>query len=361
MSAHSSQRHDNCFDALRILAAMTVIYGHAHPLSGMHDPAVLGNSVQALAVKIFFIVSGFLVSQSWASDPRPVPYLAKRALRIFPGLLLLLLLSALVMGPMLTSLPLAEYFSNPGVHRYVWMNMALYPVYHLPGLFEANVYPHAVNGSLWSLPVEFLMYLTLPVVYALSRVERSNRLLVVFTLALCGASIYLVRIAQPPQPIVFWGNSLVSILDAAPYFFIGSLFAVTRMRAWLDPVVALFLVGVLLLLQPQGAVAMEVALYLVGPYAVLSLATRGHWVLSSAGRFGDPSYGLYLYGWPVQQSVFAIMGTDMSPLANTLISGPVAMLFAYGSWHLVEKRALRLKPRRAMRSPVDECKRSQVS
>lgn len=356
----AAPRHHNNFDALRILAAMTVIYGHAHPMSATHEITVLGNSVQALAVKVFFIVSGYLVAQSWANDPQLLRYLAKRSLRIFPGLLLLLLVSALLMGPALTSIPLADYFSNEHFYRYMYMNAALYPAYNLPGLFEGNVYPNTVNGSLWSLPIEFLMYLVLPVVYSISRIERSNRLLVAFTIGLCALSLYWVRVSPPSGQIVVWGSTLASMLDVAPYFFLGCLFAVTRLCALLDPVVALFMVGILLLMQPYGSIPMELALYLVAPYAVLSFAMHGHPWLAKAGRFGDPSYGLYLYGWPVQQCVFALLGTGMSAVANAAISIPIALALAYGSWHLVEKRALAYKPKHSRVSAAAD-NRSQVS
>ncbi|MGH8032428.1 MAG: acyltransferase family protein, partial [Luteimonas sp.] len=102
----------NNFDSVRILAAAAVIYGHAHPLTATPDLVFFGNTIQSFAVKVFFIVSGYLVARSWASDPQPLRYLAKRGLRIFPGLLLCLALTVLVLGPMVTSLPLAVYFND---------------------------------------------------------------------------------------------------------------------------------------------------------------------------------------------------------------------------------------------------------
>lgn len=337
----------NNFDALRIVAAVAVIYGHAHPLAGVPDVGLFGNSVQALAVKIFFVISGYLVAKSWASDPSPQHYLAKRSLRIFPGLALLLLITVLVLGPALTGQTASDYFKNLGTWRYLTHNLALYPIYGLSDLFATNVYPGAVNGSLWSLPVEFLMYLLFPLVYVCSRMDKTNRLLVAFTIALCALSLYGLRGPKPFQAVVFYGTGLPSVLDVSPYFFLGSLFAVTRLGRALDPTVALFLVALSALLQPVGGQMMELALYLVLPYCVLSFATNSSPVISKAGRFGDPSYGIYLYGFVVQQSVYHLWGAGMTPLQNTLVSVPIAVLLAYGSWHLVEKRALSLKPRRA--------------
>lgn len=336
----------NNFDAIRVLAASAVIYGHAHPITDTPDLVFFGSSVQSFAVKVFFVVSGFLVARSWASDQNTWRYLSKRVLRIFPALLLLLSLTILVLGPTMTTLPLAEYFRHPLTAMYFAYNVVLYPVYHLPGVFTGNPYPGAVNGSLWSLPAEFLMYLVFPLVFLAGRLLRANWLLVLFTISLCAASLYFVRVSPPASPFVFFGTGLPSVLDAGPYFFLGAIFSVTAMRKLLDTGVALFLIALLLFLQPQGALWMELSLYLVAPYCVLSLAIKASPFLQSFGRWGDPSYGIYLYGWPIQQVACHFI-PNLSAIGNTLIALPLAVLAAYGSWHLLEKRALALKPRRA--------------
>ncbi|KAF1691586.1 acyltransferase family protein [Pseudoxanthomonas koreensis] len=342
---NTPNHRENNFDALRIVAAMAVIYGHARPLGGVPDIGFFGNSIQALAVKIFFVISGYLVAKSWVADPSPFRYLAKRGLRIFPGLLLLLLLTVLILGPLLTTLPLDKYFSNSNTWRYLFYNLILYPIYSLPGVFENNVYPNAVNGSLWSLPVEFLMYLVFPLVYVCSRLDRTNRLLVAFTICLCVSSLYLLRGGGELRHMVFHGTALSPVLDVAPYFFLGSIVGVTRVGSILDPGIALFLAVVAALLQPIGAVSTELLLYVIVPYCVLSLATIASPVIYRAGRWGDPSYGIYLYGFVVQQTVYHFGAPGMSPFTNTFISIPIAVVLAYASWHFVEKRALRLKPR----------------
>jgi peptidoglycan/LPS O-acetylase OafA/YrhL len=135
-------QRDNNFDFLRQFAAFCVIVGHSQSL------------VSTFGVQIFFAVSGFLVTESWLRGPKIGSFLKKRTSRIFPGLMVCILLTALVMGPLLTRLPVGEYFDHPGTLLYL-KNIFLSPVYFLPGLFEGNTYPNAVNGSLWSLPVEF--------------------------------------------------------------------------------------------------------------------------------------------------------------------------------------------------------------
>lgn len=332
----------NNFDALRLLAAAAVIFGHAHPLTQSPDVVVLGNSVQALAVKIFFVVSGFLIATSWELDPHVGRYLRKRALRIFPGLAFLLALTVLILGPAATRWQLADYFSNAGTYRYFWSNLLMSPVYALADLFANNPYPSAVNGSLWSLPVEFLMYLVTPLVLVFSRIGRGKALFVAFTVALAVVSIASLRIGRPPPTQVLYGTGLASVLDVAPYFFIGALYSLTVLRRLLDPAVALFSIGVFALFQPSSAAGSEIVLYLILPLCVLAFGLASTPVLRRAGRFGDFSYGLYLYGFVVQQSLLSIYPT-MSARANAGASLVIAFVLAFISWHLVESPALRFK------------------
>lgn len=334
----------NNFDAVRILAASAVIYGHAHPLTATPDVLFMGNSIQSFAVKVFFVVSGYLVARSWASDANALRYLAKRCLRIFPALFLLLLLTTFVLGPLLTSLPVDEYLSSAGSWLYLLYNAALYPAYGLPGVFATTPYPNAVNGSLWSLPAEFMMYLVFPVIYALGRMLGRQLMLLFFTLLLCASSLYFIRIVPVGDPIIFYGTGMHSVLDVGPYFFLGSVFSLTRLKNTLNAATAVFMAGIALFYQPETALLREIYLYVLTPYCVLSLATASSPILQDAGRWGDPSYGIYLYGWPFQQMALHFI-PNLSAIGNTLIALPLAALAAYASWHLIEHRALAAKPR----------------
>lgn len=335
----------NNFDAVRILAASAVIYGHAHPLTQTPDLVFMGNGVQGFAVKVFFVVSGFLVARSWASDPSLPRYLAKRGLRIFPALLLLLLLTVLVAGPLLTSLQASDYFARPQTWLYLLQNAVLYPTYGLPGVFEATPYPNVVNGSLWSLPAEFLMYLLFPALYALTQAIGRQCLLVAITIGTCALSAYFLRVAPVTEPLVLYATSVQSVLDVGPYFFLGAIFSLTRLRDTVHPATALFLCGITIFYPPETPLLREIYLYVLTPYCVLALATASSPVLRAAGRWGDPSYGIYLYGWLFQQIAVQLI-PNLSAIGNTLIALPLAALAAYASWHFVEQRALAVKPRR---------------
>jgi peptidoglycan/LPS O-acetylase OafA/YrhL len=339
----------NGFDALRVLGAVLVLYGHAYPLSGNAAPGFLGNHVQTIGVKIFFVISGYLIARSWLGDANPRRFAAKRFLRIFPGLAANVLLTALVFGALASTWSLADYLASPGVGRYL-RNLALYPVYDLPGVFENNVYRVAVNGSLWSLPIEVLMYCTVPLF--VTRRERGGWLLQSLWAAIvCGLGVWYVRVHPLAQPVVVYGSSVGTMLDVAGYFQVGALYALVGAdalrRRW--PALAL-LAGVAATVDDY--VLGEVLLLLLLPYVVLAFGRVHSRVVGRVLGRHDLSYGLYLYGFPVQQWV-ASQWRDASAWQNFALALPLTALLAAASWVCIERPALRLKPRSAANARSD--------
>jgi peptidoglycan/LPS O-acetylase OafA/YrhL len=329
------------FDAVRLVASLTVLYGHAYPLTGTVGPTLFGNSMPALAVKVFFVVSGFLVSESWFRDPSVPRYLIRRALRIFPALVMVIVFTVLISGPILTKLSLGGYFGSPDTWRYL-SNILLNPSYMLPGVFETNVYPIAVNGSLWSLPVEFAMYLSLPLMAFAGR-GLSLRILL-GCLVLGVVSLYFVRVRVDSASIVFYGLNIKSALDIAPYFLLGAMWQVVLPRRFLSLQVTVLLL-LLSWLVPAHQIAQEIGLYALLPYAVLSFATARPAWFGLAGRFGDLSYGIYVYGFLIEQTVSHYCKTDGRPLLNFGLALFPTLLLAAVSWHIIERPFIKLKPK----------------
>lgn len=157
----------NNFNILRFLAALMVMAGHMGYILGTSVPQLWGEQIQVLGVRIFFLIGGFLITKSWLSDPHFLRYSVKRCSRIWPALIVYVLFVTFIAGPFITSLTVREYFFNSGITRYL-KNILFYIEYNLPGVFYTNPYPYAVNGSLWTLPVEMLMYLAVPFIIIIS-------------------------------------------------------------------------------------------------------------------------------------------------------------------------------------------------
>ena len=348
----------NNYDAVRLMAAATVIYGHAYPLTASPNRWILDNPVQGFALKIFFVISGYLVSTSWLADPHILRYLRKRLLRIFPALILTVCLTAFILGPLVTTLSVGSYFASPSLLAYLG-NIALKPAYALPGVFTHLPYPSAVNGSLWSLPIEFTMYLVFPIVCLLAGSRMRRMAILALTVVLCLTSLYALHISPNPPRQVFYGTSLASAIGVVPFFLIGSCFKLFDFDRFFDPTLALGLLGCLALIQPAGSIVQEFSAFCVMPYAVLSFASESTPILSRTARWGDLSYGLYLFGFPLQQLTNHIAGRPLSALGNAFLSFPLAIGCAFASWHLVEKRALKFRPQ-PFEAPVSNVQRESL-
>ncbi len=335
----------NSFDAIRLIAALLVVYGHAYPLSAAGSPAFAGNSVQAIGVKVFFVISGYLIMGSWQRDPNVFRFTKRRMLRILPGLAVVVALSALVLGPAVSSLSLLDYFKNSRTLHY-FSNVLMRPQYDLPGVFVAVPYPNAVNGSLWSLPAEVAMYVIGPFAWWVGvTFVRSARAGVAFALVmLVFASLYFVRFAPPLVPLVVYGSSVSSFLDVAPYFLIGAVYALWHLEQRIDPHVA-GVAWILFSLVQLPPILTEFMLYILLPYTVLAFGLRASRVGQFLSGRGDISYGVYLYGFPLQQLVALLVeGARTSPWTNFAVTLLPVLFFASISWRFVERPALRWKP-----------------
>ena len=337
--------HHNNLTALRWFAAGLVLYGHAFVFLGLPEPLFLQwVPMGPLGVYIFFAISGYLVAQSWERDPHVLRFLAKRALRIFPGLAVCTLLSVLVLGPLLTTLDAGTYWRNEHTRGYL-TNMALYITYHLPGVFANNRLPHAVNGSLWSLPVEFFMYLLLALLGLLAAAFKavSNRLLAwaVGVMALVFMLLAALWAGTTNEALVMYRTDLRQVPMCGVYFLVGaSLFCFKLTKYFtLSNVLLALVLWLCLGVQPHW---FAMAAWVVLPFVVLAFGlARQPWLVRMHAR--DYSYGIYIYAFPVQQTLVSFWPEMALPayLLSTLV---ITVALAALSWHFVEKPALKLKP-----------------
>ncbi len=155
-----SRGRSNNFDSLRFLAAVAVLVSHSFAMAYGTRPGVQPLTIfsrnqtdlGSVAVLVFFVISGYLITRSFDRSPQPLQFLEARVLRIFPGLFLTLVLAAALLGPTVTTFPLGDYFRNSNTAQYIFGGVSLiWLQYDLPGVFLANPTPGVVNGSLWTL------------------------------------------------------------------------------------------------------------------------------------------------------------------------------------------------------------------
>ncbi|MCJ8205256.1 acyltransferase [Pseudomonas sp. RGM2987] len=334
---------DNNLNLLRLIAALMVLYAHSFIFYGSSPPGFLGlSSYGDIGIDIFFIISGYLIVKSWDSTPSAIDFLSKRSLRIFPALIVVVLISMLVLGPIFTTLSIGEYFAHPQFLPYL-KNIILSPVFYLPGVLEHARVPNAVNGSLWSLPVEFFMYL---VVMGLGILFRSGRWVYTVATGLFMLVVIFWCWAGAP-PTVIYGTDVRNIFLTGIYFLIGACYAKWRLERWFSLSGVCVLVMATILLAPYLAVS-KFLLWLALPYIVLAYGLSHSRLGSWINRVGDCSYGVYIYAFPVQQFVLFKFSSISYPvyLTSTVV---ITLLLGYVSWHFIEKHALKFKPKAEFR------------
>lgn len=331
-----AQRSDN-FLLLRFIAASLVIYGHAPAVSPMHAPLDLfwqlnwGEYSGAIAVDIFFVISGFLITGSYLRRQHLGNFLWARLLRIMPAYAICLGLCALVIGPIFSYKPVADYFTDRAVYHYFWGNIQLTQetlAWHLPGVFAPNR-DNAINGSIWTLPAEAAMYVWVAAL-GLSTILRRRLLFNVTVLALLiYGFIYPDRV---------WLLGIPEYMRLAALFAVGAFCYVNRDYI---PTNGAFLVAAMAL----GYVTRSLPVYtyvfaLCEVLFVFWFAYGTRW--TGYNRFGDYSYGIYLWGFPSQQIVVSLF-PDLPVLANAACGFALALPIAVASWHFIENPALGLK------------------
>jgi peptidoglycan/LPS O-acetylase OafA/YrhL len=309
---------DNNFTLLRFAAAMTVLFAHSVAVLGLPPEREfffkrLGFSLGEMGLDMLFVTSGFLVTASLVVRQDLIAYLWARILRVYPGLLVMLVLTVFVLAPALTTLPYGDYYASPMTWEYFRKCATLIGGvrYSLPGVFDNVPLKGEFNGSLWTMPVEVRMYLYLAAIYVALAVVPALRL-------------RAMRIVLPLSAAV-----LIAILFV-----------------WRDriPIGSRLLVG---LLAALVLASFDKTLFFV-VYAACLAPLVLHLVYVPGGRirrfndWGDYSYGVYIYAFPVQQTL-AFFFPAMSLAGMMASSAVVSVAIAIVSWKLIEERALSLK------------------
>ncbi|MBA9086781.1 peptidoglycan/LPS O-acetylase OafA/YrhL [Fontibacillus solani] len=331
----------NNLDFIRLIAAVLVIVSHSYPITGQQTE--LFSSISrgqwtfgGIAVSIFFVISGFLISKSYEHSNLK-QFILNRILRLFPAIWIVTILTVLVLGPLLTTLTLSEYFRNYSTWSYFNNAFLISIQYGLPGVFENNVYPSAINGSIWTLPYEILCYIGLAIIGYYGLIKKGKGVLLLFII------IFILNSIIPQQLLNtnIHGFLLGSLLELILYFLMGAIFYSYRESIKLKPIWAISCIVVLIITMQLGN--FKGAFLFCGSYLIVFFAFYGKSIFSKVSKYGDLSYGIYIYAFPVQQIVQWKLNNQTSPFINFMISLPITLTFAFFSWHLVEKQALKFK------------------
>lgn len=348
------------FDYMRIALAVAVVAWHSWGLTHGRDgirEALLGPAgfVVSAILPAFFALSGYLVTMSLFRSATIGKYVMLRVVRIAPALGVEICLSALLLGPIVTTVALSAYFSDHLFFKY-FLNLVGLVQYQLPGVFETNPYPGVVNGSLWTLPYELEVYVYLVAFAFLG--AKSKRWIFLIGLGAVLFAVMFIPIADRGSIVVVLKQLLSSspgvdpnlqadarIVNANPAqlvvvsFLAGAAIFAYRDRLPYDGRLALlaFLATPALFLSPAYHLAALPIAYLT---VWLGLTNPGSsWIVSK----GDYSYGVYLYSFPVQQVVAMQMGERPDYLLHLALSLAITCGFAIFSWHAVEKPFQKVK------------------
>jgi peptidoglycan/LPS O-acetylase OafA/YrhL len=323
------------FDYLRIGLAVAVLCWHSIWISGgaALDRAIWSGPFRCLpaaVIPMFFALSGFLVASS-LQRTKLHQFAALRILRIVPALAVEVTLSALILGALFTTLPLADYFTAKDFYAY-FLNIVGIVHFELPGVFVDNAAPRLVNAQLWTIPFELECYLALVLLSVSALLRRRGLFVGVIVLTSCALAwwSYLNPAPQELETNVS-GRVLVLCFLAAV-----SLFLYRDKIPCSTPLAAASLVATIVLL-PVPATA-----YL----AVFPLAYLTIWLGLMRPRaipFGDLSYGVYLFHFPVAQTIMHLFPGIHAWWQLTLIALPLTAVFAWLSWTFVERPVLSRK------------------
>ncbi|SIT44083.1 putative acyltransferase [Paraburkholderia ribeironis] len=352
--SHALSRNRNNFDLVRLLAAFAVVYGHSWLLQAPDGTTdwvrnALGfDGFGPLGVYAFFLLSGMLVTASYDRQRSGPRFVALRIARLWPAVAVGSVVMVFIVGPLFTTLPLHEYFAA----GMTWANLdnfstiVLKSRWTLPGVFEHNRFPVDICWPLWTLPVAVRCYLIVLVTGTLGLLSSRRGVMLAAALGCIAVALrwHLPHLqigvrdfSEPPGGYSFWPE---------PFFMLGMLLYGWRERIDINGLTALAFAMVFLVFRDMAAA--RPLFYLAFVYGVLWVGTTP--LLRRFVPHHDYSYGIYLYGFMVQQCI-ASLAPQLSHVMSLLIAAPLILVCAALSWHFVERPVLtwcrsRLAPQR---------------
>lgn len=336
----SSEVRKNNFNLLRLVLALLVLLSHAPELvDGNRHRELLSQlfhtiSFGEFAVDGFFLLSGFLILQSWNNKPRLVDFMRNRILRIFPGFIAATLVCVLVVGKLASLSP--AYFATLPLTELIQTTLLLKSP-AIPKIFEGSHYP-VVNGAMWTISYEFVCYLCI-LSAGLLGLTKKRFLCIFFALGLL--TIFALQrfgFLESVPGHYLWEDPFVRL---GSFFLAGSSFYLYRELIEFNLKYVTFAATALVIGMFSWRLS-ELALVTAGGYLLFYLAFKQTGSLAKFNKFPDVSYGVYLYGWPAQK-LLLLYFPSMSPWLLFISSSVAAIFCGVISWYAVEKPFLKMK------------------
>lgn len=331
--------HDNFFTPVRLLFALMVLVGHAFVVtrgdSSLEPKIFFSYTASYLAVNLFFIASGFLVTKSMLYREDLVEYGSARSLRIYPALIAHVFFVMFIIGPFVTNLPLREFFTNPEFWTQPFQVLSFYETHmEMPGIFATNS-EQIGSGALWTLRYEVLAYIGTAVAFSLGLLKHKWLLVMQFVIFVFAWPIAHLTGIYDQIPA-----TLQSILRFGLAYGLGA--AIYALQDKLSfHLLGLFVLGLITGLF-NGTVFFEVAVTVWLAYIVFWMAYVKVPALNGLKKLSDTSYGIYIYHWVILQTFFYFL-PGLNAWQLIALTLPTTMALAYGSWHLIEKPMLKKK------------------
>lgn len=333
----------NNFDFLRLVFSIFVLINHScvlmpnvilDPLQSITNSQ---NALSTVALSGFFLTSGFLVFPSLVRSKTKINYLYKRILRIFPGIAFITIITCIVCVFFYEG-SAYYYFTHWSVYRYFikaftlfFSNVTIYNIFD-------NHYVKSLNGSMWTIPYEFICYLLILLLFSIRKNNKLlNRILLV-------SSLFLIL------------DNCLFYTDTAKYYFLisgeyllffGSFFVTGAYLSTVPDFLgkhknSLLIIGLTLMIVSTALNFYFYVQYLVIPLIIIPLGLyKTTYIYDIKERIGDLSYGIYISGFFIQQIIIEL--TTPTPYELMAMSIPLSIAFGYISWHFVEEKSLKLK------------------
>ncbi|MDX1915419.1 MAG: acyltransferase [Methylophilus sp.] len=342
----STKIHQNNFGALRLLFASLVILSHApEQVDGNRSREILTSlfgtvNFGDLAVDGFFLISGYLITLSYYQSDSIKNFLVRRCLRIFPAFAVASLISIFVFAPMsggwelITKFSLMDWLKIPLkiiTLQQPWVDGAFHSTTNTSVFYPLNV-------PLWTIPREFVCYLSVPI-FAFLGLHHKKPLIAVTLLSMLGFFYFIVQIRDFHQEIPFFTYSIPRLFSA---FLIGAGVYLFRDKMIWSNTISLACAITLILVFSNHYLA-EPALLVLGGYILFNFALNyKNPLLNAIGSKTDLSYGIYLYAWPIQILIILKYPT-ISPWILSIYVLILSASFAFFSWNLIEKPFMQMK------------------